>query len=167
MAGNITFADNNAPPINIKHSINTPISRPRPFISDFSFDSSRYNSSYTHKSHLQWLEVKESLQAASRPEARLALMAARSNKATQAKPAFRLVILLHIHSAFSLCFTGFAHRIGMSPHTRRTPPKSRHIWSLRSVILQYNELHILEVIARMAGSTLTLGKVFNVCLRLD
>jgi hypothetical protein len=115
MAGNISFADNNAPPINIKHSINTPISRHRTFISDFPFDSSRYNPSYVHKLHLQCLEVKESHQAGSPREARLVLMAARSNKATQARPVFRLVILFHDHYAFSLRFTGFAHRIDISP----------------------------------------------------
>jgi hypothetical protein len=120
-------ADNNAPPINIKHSINTPISHHRPFISDFPFDPSRYNSFNIHKPHLQWQEVKESHQAASRLEARLALMAARSNKATQAKPVFRLVLLLHHHSAFSTCFIHFAHRIGISPHARPAPPESRHI----------------------------------------
>jgi hypothetical protein len=155
MAGYISFADNNAPPINIKHSINTLISRHRTFISDFPFDSSRYNTSYTHKSYLQWLEVKESHQAASLPEARLALMAARSNKATQARPVFRLAILLHEYSAFSLCFTGFAHRIGISSYPHPTPLKSRHMWSLMSMIRRNNKLHILEVIAGIVRSTLT------------
>src|SRR5271156_494760 len=100
MAGNISFADNNAPPINIKHSINTSISRHHPFISDFPFDSSRYIPFYAHNPHLQCLEEKESRQAASRPEARLALMAARSNKATQARPVCRLVKLFHDHCTF-------------------------------------------------------------------
>lgn len=153
MAGNNPSQHNNAPPINIKHSINNPISHHHPLISDFPFDSSRYHSSYTHKPHLQWLEVKESLQAASRLEVRLALMAARSNKATQARPVFRLVLLLHHHSAFSLYFTGFAYRIDISLHAHPTPPKSRHIWPLRPRILRYDHQCILEVIARTVGST--------------
>ncbi len=161
MAGNISCADNNAPPINIKHSIINPISRPHSLISDFPVGSSRYDLSHTHKPYLQWLEVKESLRAASHPEARLALMAARSNKATRARPVFRLVLLVHYHCAFSLCFTCFAHRIGISLHAHPTPPKSRHIRSLLPRILRYDHLYILGVIARTGRSTRIFWKGFS------
>ena len=92
----------------------------------------------------------------------MALMAARSNKATQARPVFRLVPLLHHHSTLSLGFNGFAHRFETSHHTRSTPLKSRHIWSLRSVILRNNKLHVLKVIAGRAGSTLSSETGFHV-----
>lgn len=96
----------------------------RQFTSDILVDSSRSNSFYIHNPRLQCLEAKESRQAASRLEARLALMAARSNRATQARPVFRSVTHLHDHGLFSLCFAGFAHRFGIHliavlPHLSR------------------------------------------------